>query len=189
MLARESVHALAASTVVSSSAASKQPVSASAHNMVGIELASRQERVPTQQTMPRPGTAGNGISGGLQMCQLECERHVRYANEEENLLAWRAWPIYSSAACHSNTRHVKRWPVVFAAVWTINYSLWVIDSNLRKLIQYISHCKRTNKKNALLSEWKLYGCSIPRWKFTEIFAALIPILCRTIVHWLQLCNT
>lgn len=97
---------VAVSTVMSSSAASKQPVSGSTHITVGNELASQQERVPTQQTMPRPGTAGNGISGGLQMCQLECERHVRYANEEENLLAWHAWPIYSTAACHSDARLV-----------------------------------------------------------------------------------
>lgn len=95
------------STVVLSSAASKQPVTASTHSTVGSELASQRERVPTQQTMPRPGTAGNGISGGLQMCQLECERHVRYANEEGNLLAWHAWPIYSTAACHSDTRLVR----------------------------------------------------------------------------------
>lgn len=85
---------VSASVVVLSSATSKQPVSASAHNTVGDELSSQQERVQTQQTMARPGTVGNGISGGLQMCQLECERHVRYANEEENLLAWHAWPIY-----------------------------------------------------------------------------------------------
>ena len=98
---------LPVSTVVSSSAGSKQPVSASTHNTVGNELAIQQERVPTQQTMPQPGTAGNGISGGLQMCQLECERHVRYANEEENLLAWHTWPIYSTAACHSDTRLVR----------------------------------------------------------------------------------
>lgn len=103
---------LPVSTVVASTAASKQPVSASKHNTVGNELASQQERVPTQQTMLRPGTAGNGISGGLQMCQLECERHVRYANEEENLLAWHAWPIYSTAAYNSDTRLVRdglRW--------------------------------------------------------------------------------
>lgn len=48
---------------------------------MGNELGSGQERVQTQQTMARWGTAGNGISGGLQMCQLECELHVRYANE------------------------------------------------------------------------------------------------------------
>lgn len=35
----------------------------------------------TQQTKARWGTAGNGISGGLQMCQLECELRVSYANE------------------------------------------------------------------------------------------------------------
>lgn len=111
MLAHESrVHVLPVSTLVSSSAASKQPVSASTHNTAGNELASRQERVPTQQTMPRRGTAGNGISGGLQMCQLECERHVRYVNEEENLLAWHAWPIYSTAACHSDTGLVSGGP-------------------------------------------------------------------------------
>lgn len=51
-------------------------------NAAGNELATQRERVPTQQTMRRPGTGGNGISGGLQMCQLECERHVRYANED-----------------------------------------------------------------------------------------------------------
>lgn len=95
------------STFVSSLSAPKQPVSASTHNTEGNELASQQERVPTQQTMLRPGTVGNGISGGLQMCQLECERNVRYANEEENLLAWHAWPIHSTAACHSDTRLVR----------------------------------------------------------------------------------
>lgn len=41
------------------------------------------------------------------MCQLECERHVRYANEEENLLTWHAWPIYSAAASHTDTRLVR----------------------------------------------------------------------------------
>lgn len=96
-----------ASVAVSSSAASKQPVSASTHNSVRDEPASQQERMPTQQTMPQPGTVGNGISGGLQMCQLECEHHVRYANEEENLLARPAWPIYPTAACHCDTRLVR----------------------------------------------------------------------------------
>lgn len=41
------------------------------------------------------------------MRQLECERHVRYANEEENLLAWHARPIYSTAACLSDTGLVR----------------------------------------------------------------------------------
>lgn len=101
------MHILPVSTVVSSPAASKQPVSASTHNTVGSELAGQQERMPTQQTMPRRGTASNGISGGLLMRQLECERHVRYANEEENLLAWHARPIYSTAACLSDTGLVR----------------------------------------------------------------------------------
>lgn len=103
MLACQSVHTLP----VVSSVVSGQPVSALAHNMVGNELGSRQERVQTQQTMPRWGTAVNGISGGLQMCQLECELHVRYANEEEDYLARSAWPMYSTAACHSDTRLVR----------------------------------------------------------------------------------
>lgn len=127
------VRMLPVRTVVSS-AASEQPGSASTHNVVGNELGSRQERVQTQQTMPRWGTAGNGISGGLQMCQLECELHVRYANEEEDHLTRHAWPMYSAAACHGDTRLVRGGPVVAAAVCTINYSLWVIDSNQRKLI-------------------------------------------------------
>lgn len=77
---------MSGSTVVWSSAAFKQPVSASTHSTVANELASQRDRVPTQQTMLQPQSASNGISGGLQMCQLEYEHHVRYANEEENLL-------------------------------------------------------------------------------------------------------
>lgn len=102
MLACGSMHMLPVRTVVSS-AASQQPASATAHNSVGNEVGSGQERVQTQQTMPRWGTAGNGISGGLQMCQLECELHVRYANEGENHLARHARPMYSAAACHSDS--------------------------------------------------------------------------------------
>lgn len=84
------------------------PASSQTHNTVGNELTSQRERVPTQQTMPRPGTAGNGISGGLQMCQLECERHVRYANEDEKPLAWHVRPIYPTAAAwHGDTRLVR----------------------------------------------------------------------------------
>lgn len=82
-------------------------MSSSTHNTVGNELASQRKRVPTQQTMLQPQTAGNGISGGLQMCQLEYEHHVKNANEEENLLAWRTWPIYSIAVAHSDV--VYKW--------------------------------------------------------------------------------
>ena len=116
------MHVCACEPHVSSSAALAQSASGSTHNAVGNELASRRERVPTQQTMLRPGTAGNGISGGLQMCQLECEHHVRYANEDEKPLAWHAWSIYSTAACHSDTGPSQRWPVEVAAVYSINYS-------------------------------------------------------------------
>lgn len=88
-------------TVVSSTA-SKQPVNASAHNIVGNELGSQQETVQRQQTMQQWGTASNGISGLLQMCQLKRELCVMYANEEENLLAQPALPMYSIAACYSD---------------------------------------------------------------------------------------
>ena len=95
------------STVVLSPVASKQPGVPRRATQQGMSRPVRPERVPTQQTTLQPGTAGNGISGGLQMCQLECERHVRYANEVENRLAWHAWPIYSTAACHSDARPVR----------------------------------------------------------------------------------
>lgn len=105
---------------------------------MGNELTSQQERVPTQQTMLRPGTGGNGISGGLQMCQLECERHIRYANEGEKPSGWHLRPIYSTAAApHRHARLWKRWPGVAVSVFYDKLLLlWVIDSNLGKLIQY-----------------------------------------------------
>ena len=53
------------------------------------------------------------------------------------------------------TQDLSAMAVVVAAVYTINYHLWVIDSNLGKLIQYIFHCKLSTNKNALLSECTL----------------------------------
>ena len=54
------------------------------------------------------------------MCQLECERHVSHANEEEDLLAWYAWPIYSKAPCYSDI--YQRHAVAFSS-FTVNDSL------------------------------------------------------------------
>lgn len=93
MRACATVHVLPVRVVVSSSACRRTLTCSS----VGNELGSGQERVQTQQTMARWGTAGNGISGGLQMCQLECELHVRYANERKAI--WLG-PSLTTAACH-----------------------------------------------------------------------------------------
>lgn len=61
----------------------KQHSNASTHGLIGNEAGSQEERVPTQQMMLRQKTVSNRIMRLLQTCQLECELHVWYENEEE----------------------------------------------------------------------------------------------------------
>lgn len=82
-------------------------------------------------------------------------------------------------------RTLQRRPVVAAAVWIINYSLWGIDSNLRKLIQYISQSKWIDDKIVRCHEQKLVlswrNFSAQMWTH---YASLFPL--RLLMNkWLQ----
>lgn len=68
---------------------SAQLANSSAQGMMGNETGSREERVPMRQITLGWHTVSNGITWLLQTCQLECELHVSYENEEEWLCASR----------------------------------------------------------------------------------------------------
>lgn len=61
---------------------SAQFANSSAQGMMGNETGSREERVPMRQITLGRQTVSNGITWLLQTCQLECELHVSYENEE-----------------------------------------------------------------------------------------------------------
>lgn len=61
----------------------KQRANASTHGLTGNETGSQEESVPTRQMMLRWKTVSNRIERLLQTCQLECELHVWYENQEE----------------------------------------------------------------------------------------------------------
>lgn len=64
---------------------SAQFANSSAQGMMGNETGSREERVPMRQITLGRQTVSNGITWLWQTCQLECELHVSYENEEERL--------------------------------------------------------------------------------------------------------
>lgn len=61
----------------------KQRANASTHGLTGNETGSQEESVPTRQMMLRWKTVSNRIVRLLQTCQLECELHVWYENQEK----------------------------------------------------------------------------------------------------------
>lgn len=128
------------------------------------KLPSQQERVPTQQTMLGPGTANNGISGGLQMCQLECEQRVRYANEQENPSARRARPIYSTAAGYGDVQLIRVDLQWFTPRHTLDFMAdWFQP---REWFQYLCH-HLCDGNNCCFNQWQPRCCTSASLKHSK----------------------